>query len=141
MALVPSLHFSLFFRKKSINNCKNFPRLFSSIFSCVKEGTPETSQYKVFVTKNDKISSFWHSVPLFADQNNGLYNYVNEIPKGTRAKMEIATKIENNPIVQDVKKVCDFENLFCMIGKFEVFYVWRYSVQLWMFTSNLGRSP
>ena len=33
-----------------------------------------------------------------------MFNYVNEIPSGTRAKMEVATKVEMNPVKQDVKK-------------------------------------
>jgi inorganic pyrophosphatase len=33
-----------------------------------------------------------------------LYNYVCEIPKNTKAKMEIATKEKLNPIAQDIKK-------------------------------------
>ena len=34
----------------------------------------------------------------------GAYNYVCEIPKFTKAKMEIATKEKLNPIAQDIKK-------------------------------------
>eukprot|EP00953_Heterococcus_sp_UTEX-ZZ885_P001253 1189-Heterococcus_DN1.PRE.1 len=42
---------------------------------------------------------------LWALQADGdLYNYVCEIPKNTKAKMEIATKEKLNPIAQDIKK-------------------------------------
>jgi len=54
-----------------------------------------------------KHLSPWHDVPLgFIDAatNSLLFNYVNEIPFGDRAKMECATDEEWNPIKQDVKK-------------------------------------
>mmetsp|Transcript_55007 Transcript_55007/g.87801 ORF Transcript_55007/g.87801 Transcript_55007/m.87801 type:complete len:396 (+) Transcript_55007:82-1269(+) len=54
-----------------------------------------------------KKLSPWHDIPLgFIDSssNNLLFNYVNEISHGQRAKMECATKEEWNPIKQDVKK-------------------------------------
>ena len=44
----------------------------------------------------------WHDIPLYND--DGTVNMVTEIPKMTKAKMEVATKEENNPIAQDVKK-------------------------------------
>lgn len=54
----------------------------------------------------DKVS-IWHDIPLvFSDpKDDGIYlNYVNEIAKGDRAKMECATKEAWHPIKQDVKK-------------------------------------
>jgi len=45
----------------------------------------------------------WHDIPLEAAEA-GYYNAVIEIPKMTRAKMEVATKEATNPIAQDVKK-------------------------------------
>jgi len=47
--------------------------------------------------------SCWHDIPLVI-KNTGMFNYVNEIPKGDLAKMECATKERWNPIKQDVKK-------------------------------------
>lgn len=49
----------------------------------------------------------WHDIPLgFNDAGSKklLFNYVNEIPKGDRAKIECATKEMWNPMKQDVKK-------------------------------------
>jgi len=43
----------------------------------------------------------WHDLPLM---DGDAYNMVVEIPKMTKAKMEVATKEENNPIAQDEKK-------------------------------------
>ncbi|KAK9814666.1 hypothetical protein WJX72_009487 [[Myrmecia] bisecta] len=44
--------------------------------------------------------SFWHDVPLYAD--NGLLNFVVEIPKNTTAKFETNTRENDNPIKQDI---------------------------------------
>jgi len=49
----------------------------------------------------------WHDIPLgFIDSatNELRFNFVNEIPFGSRAKMECATEEAWNPIKQDVKK-------------------------------------
>jgi len=44
----------------------------------------------------------WHDIPLHSD--DGLLNFVVEIPKETSAKMEVATEEPNTPIKQDTKK-------------------------------------
>ena len=46
----------------------------------------------------------WHDVPLFHDEANKIYNFVNEIPKGAVEKMEVATDEPGTPIKQDTKK-------------------------------------
>jgi inorganic pyrophosphatase len=51
----------------------------------------------------DSVISPWHDIPL-RGSTAGTYNAVIEIPKMTKAKMEVATKEPNNPIAQDVKK-------------------------------------
>lgn len=62
-----------------------------------------------FINKNsgEKISP-WHDVSLVSDAVDGTrtqyFNFVNEIPRFSKPKMEIATDVELNPIVQDVKK-------------------------------------
>merc|ERR1719384_2795354 len=50
-----------------------------------------------------KPISPWHDIRLQTAQY-GILNAVIEIPKMTTAKMEVATKEENNPIAQDMKK-------------------------------------
>lgn len=52
------------------------------------------------------LASFWHDVPLaFEDEGARAgccaANFVCEIPKGTRAKMEVSTEETGNPIRQD----------------------------------------
>jgi hypothetical protein len=81
-------------------------RLFStSAFTTRSVGAPGTVDSRVFLLKGTQTISSWHHIPLFYDskKNSFLVNYVNEIPRGTRAKLELATKEENNPIKQDVK--------------------------------------
>mmetsp|Transcript_38896 Transcript_38896/g.153811 ORF Transcript_38896/g.153811 Transcript_38896/m.153811 type:complete len:196 (-) Transcript_38896:722-1309(-) len=70
----------------------------------VDEGEQGTLEYRLAFQKDTKKVSPWHDVPLYANDEKTLVNYVNEIPKGTSAKMEIATEEANNPIKQDVKK-------------------------------------
>ena len=65
-------------------------------------GETGTESYRLFFEDGGKRISPWHDIPLKA--GDGLYNFVNEIPKYTKAKMEVATKEENNPIAQDIKK-------------------------------------
>mmetsp|Transcript_102186 Transcript_102186/g.125004 ORF Transcript_102186/g.125004 Transcript_102186/m.125004 type:complete len:548 (-) Transcript_102186:20-1663(-) len=51
-----------------------------------------------------KRISPWHDIPLwYTNDKTGIYNFVCEIPKWTRAKWEIATGEEYNPIKQDIK--------------------------------------
>jgi inorganic pyrophosphatase len=45
----------------------------------------------------------WHDIPLWADESKNYVHFICEIPKWTRAKYEIATKEQLNPIKQDVK--------------------------------------
>lgn len=48
--------------------------------------------------------SLWHDLPLYADKEKGIVNYVCEIPRGTRDKFEISTSHAGNPIKQDLDK-------------------------------------
>ena len=53
------------------------------------QGGAGTFNYRLFMTEGGKVGSFWHDVPL--DNGDGSVNFVCEIPKETRAKMEVAT--------------------------------------------------
>ncbi len=67
---------------------------------------PENSlEYRLFYKKSGAACSPWHDIPLYPDpKNQQLVNFVNEIPRGTQAKMEIAIDEPTTPIKQDVKK-------------------------------------
>lgn len=43
----------------------------------------------------------WHDISL---KTGDHYNFITEIPKFTKAKMEVSTKEQYNPIAQDMKK-------------------------------------
>jgi len=70
-------------------------------------GAVGTKEWRLFFFQGDKKISPWHDIALYP-QGSGpkdiLVTYVNEIPRGTRPKLEIATKEEGNPIKQDIKK-------------------------------------
>eukprot|EP00002_Diphylleia_rotans_P004956 TRINITY_DN1389_c0_g1_i1.p1 TRINITY_DN1389_c0_g1~~TRINITY_DN1389_c0_g1_i1.p1 ORF type:complete len:241 (-),score=57.32 TRINITY_DN1389_c0_g1_i1:642-1364(-) len=68
------------------------------------ENTPGTGDYRVFFYNGDKKISPWHDIPLYANDEKTLLHFVSEMPRGTNAKMEIATAEAYNPIKQDVKK-------------------------------------
>jgi len=65
------------------------------------------------VGKLERLCSPWHDIPLYASSASDLaaagvkpsrlLHFVNEIPLGSQAKMEIATDEEWNPIKQDTK--------------------------------------
>jgi inorganic pyrophosphatase len=65
-------------------------------------GDAGTESFRIFFTEGSSNISPWHDIPLKAA--GGLFHFVNEIPKNTKAKMEVATKEASNPIAQDIKK-------------------------------------
>ncbi|CAM9261814.1 unnamed protein product [Heterosigma akashiwo] len=65
-------------------------------------GEAGTDSYRLAFKEDGNTISPWHDIPYKA--TDGVYNMVNEIPKFTTAKMEVATKEEKNPIAQDMKK-------------------------------------
>lgn len=67
------------------------------------EGEPGTLEFRLFFKNKagDQVSP-WHDIPLSA--GDGLYHMVCEIPRETKAKMEVATEEAATPIKQDIKK-------------------------------------
>ena len=53
------------------------------------QGEDGTFDYRLFMTEDGEVASFWHDIPL--DNGDGTVNFVCEIPKETKAKMEVAT--------------------------------------------------
>lgn len=77
--------------------------IFNPQFQTKEEGQPETLDYRVFfVDDSGKKISPWHDIPL--QLGDGVFNFIVEIPKESRAKMEIATDEVFTPIKQDTKK-------------------------------------
>jgi inorganic pyrophosphatase len=67
-----------------------------------EEGEFGTTDFVMTFKKGDDVISPWHDIPLEA--GDGMYNMLTEIPKMTLKKMEVATKVPSNPIMQDEKK-------------------------------------
>lgn len=65
-------------------------------------GAQDTLEWRMHFEKDGKAVSPWHDIPLKAKGDE--YNYINEIPRGARAKMEVATDEKDTPIKQDTKK-------------------------------------
>ncbi|XP_033871800.1 inorganic pyrophosphatase-like isoform X1 [Acipenser ruthenus] len=96
-----------------------------------ERGQPNTLDYRIyFKTSEGKYISPFHDIPLFAGDDQTMFNMVVEIPRWTNAKMEIATKDPLNPIKQDVKKgkLRYVANVFPHRG-----YIWNYGAlpQTW----------
>lgn len=68
-----------------------------------EENTPEYRIYYEYQQKSGKLKSIspWHDIPLY--EQEGICNFICEIPKWTRAKFEIAVDELHNPIKQDTK--------------------------------------
>ena len=59
--------------------------------------------YMLKFYKKDQVISPWHDIALYKNKKKDILNFICEIPKWTRKKMEITTDLENNPIKQDIK--------------------------------------
>ncbi|KAF0975530.1 hypothetical protein FDP41_005524 [Naegleria fowleri] len=70
----------------------------------ILEGTVGARGFKIMYKSQQCFISPWHNIPLIASEKSKLYHYLNEIPLGTLKKMEVNTKEEHNPIIQDEKK-------------------------------------
>ena len=79
-------------------DCRHFSAL---AVTSSPAGEPATESYRVKFSDGGKPVSPWHDIPLKVGEH---FNFISEIPKYTKAKMEIATKEELNPIAQDMKK-------------------------------------
>ncbi|KAI5897995.1 inorganic pyrophosphatase [Schizophyllum commune H4-8] len=93
-------------------------------------GAPNTLEHRTFLEQNGNVISPFHDVPLFADQNNGIFNMIVEVPRWTNAKMETSKEEAFNPIKQDIKKgrLRYVRNCFPHHG-----YIWNYGMfpQTW----------
>ncbi|CAN8066847.1 unnamed protein product [Agarophyton chilense] len=61
--------------------------------------------FKYFFQKDGHgVINALHDIPLYADKEAGVLNFICEIPRWTNAKLELHTKTALAPIVQDTKK-------------------------------------
>jgi len=82
---------------------RSVPATILNSYSTATSGEANTESFRVGFSEGDSNISPWHDIPLKGSKD-GTYNAVIEIPKMTKAKMEVATKEPNNPIAQDIKK-------------------------------------
>lgn len=74
-----------------------------SAFPTEVSGEVATESFRLnYKDESGNAISPWHDIPL--KDEDGNYNFVVEIPRYTKAKMEVATKEDLNPISQDMKK-------------------------------------
>ena len=71
-------------------------------FTSEETGESGTLEFRRFLVGDGDRVSYWHDVPLRA--SSGGMHAVIEIPRLTKAKMEIATEEHGTPIKQDTKK-------------------------------------
>lgn len=88
------------FRSTSNVSLRRSASLVRSITSA-NSGQDLTTSFRVNFFNNDKQISPWHDIAL---KTGDHYNFITEIPKFTKAKMEVSTKERLNPIAQDIKK-------------------------------------
>jgi inorganic pyrophosphatase len=100
VVMISFLTFSQAFRFASVSRTHHFLQRFFAVTSSVV-GEAKTESYRLVFKDGDKVISPWHDIAL---KNGEYFNFVNEIPKYTKAKMEVATKEASNPIAQDIKK-------------------------------------
>lgn len=91
------------FRRTAIATTTSSSSLFAYATNVLGEPATESFRLQFDDSSSSTTISPWHDIPLTSD-NGKSYNMVVEIPKMTKAKMEVATKEAFNPIAQDIKK-------------------------------------
>merc|ERR1712127_1016363 len=87
----------------AVRSSRIIPATILHSYSTDTSGEADTESFRLSFSEGDSTVSPWHDIPLKGSKE-GTYNAVIEIPKMTKAKMEVATKEPNNPIAQDIKK-------------------------------------
>lgn len=69
------------------------------------EGQFGSKEFTLYFTSgsSSKIISPWHDIPLYANEEKTLVNFIVEIPMYSTAKMEVMKNEAGNPIMQDTK--------------------------------------
>ncbi|KAI6221081.1 Inorganic diphosphatase [Aphelenchoides besseyi] len=102
----------------------------NSPYEVIEKGNLYSLNYRLYIKGPNGLVSPWHDIPLYADEENKIFNMVVEIPRWSNAKMEMATKEPLSPIKQDEKKGLPrfVHNIFPHKG-----YIWNYGAlpQTW----------
>ncbi|KAF5096246.1 hypothetical protein D0Z03_001661 [Geotrichum reessii] len=77
----------------------------SAPYSVRQIGAANTLEHRVFIEDSTgKVISPFHDIPLYANPEKTILNFVVEVPRWTNAKLEISKEEALNPILQDTKK-------------------------------------
>lgn len=93
-------------------------------------GTLGSHDYRVALMKDGKKVSPWHDIPVsqgVSPQGDKLVTMVLEIPKGSRAKLEMVPEESGNPIAHDTNKAGEIRYM----GYSPVLYNYGFIPQTW----------
>jgi inorganic pyrophosphatase len=80
-------------------------------YAVIGKGDLGQKNFRLFFNDDSgKIISPWHDIPLRAGPDS--FNFICEIPKFGRDKMEVATREEHNPIAQDLTASGDLRQYY-----------------------------
>lgn len=83
----------------------NIPDTQYSLIRVEDPSDKDNSDFKYYFNKDAHgVINPLHDIPLYADKQNAVLNFICEIPRWTNAKLELHTKSALAPIVQDTKK-------------------------------------
>jgi nucleosome-remodeling factor subunit len=109
------------------------------LYSKIERGSPNTTDYRLYVADQQGPISPFHDIPLYANAEKTLFNMLVEIPRWSNAKIEISTKEVLNPLKQDIKKgaLRYVANCFPHHG-----YIWNYGAlpQTWEYPGDIDES-
>jgi inorganic pyrophosphatase len=66
----------------------------------VRGNITDPANFKSYIQEasSSRPDSYWHDIPLFADQPNNIYNMIVEVPRGEAVKSLMNLGLEMNPI-------------------------------------------
>ena len=68
----------------------------------IRTGVDGSPEFAIHHERNGETISVWHDIPL--RNSDQTYNFICEVPKWTRDKMEIQKNLAHNPIKQDIQE-------------------------------------
>ncbi|TPX51561.1 inorganic diphosphatase [Synchytrium endobioticum] len=130
-AILMPLLFSSLLQARTVLQSASCIGSMASRYSTRTVGAPNTLEYRVFLeNKSGDVVSPFHDIPLYANPEKTVLNFVVEVPRWTNAKLEISKSEDFNPIKQDTKKgnLRFVRNFFPWKG-----YMWNYGAfpQTW----------
>ena len=66
-------------------------------YSVRKNGAPNTLEHRIYIEKDGVPLSPFHDIPLYADEQQKVFNMIVEIPRWTNAKMEVSDQPLTRP--------------------------------------------